>query len=225
MTSPARAAPPRPRQRADQASGRARSSRGGLFAIATALSRALGYGTICTSRLLRRGSDVGHSPAADPLQDLTVADAMSPFQPQLAVALSPGPASGPGPAALPRQDTRRHTPQVLFASEPLARALRQLELYGRDGLPVISADRQRLQGWITCQDVLHAVAQHISAAQEKLAADSARPGAQAWPGEPPAPLPGYPILDHRTLRDPGEPAGRVDGASGAAAGRESHAPA
>jgi len=202
MTSPARAAPPRPRQRADQASGRARSSRGGLFAIATALSRALGYGTIYTTRLLRRRTDIDHSPAADPLLDLTVADAMSPFRLQLAVALSPGPAPGPGPAAPPGPATSRHTP-VLLASESLAQALRQLELCGRDGLPVISADGQRLQGWMTCQNVLHAVAQRISAAQEQLAVDSVRPGAQA---------------------SPGALAGRVNGARGAAAGQERHAP-
>ena len=36
--------------------------------------------------------------------------------------------------------TRVRHPQALFANESLAQALRQLELYGRDGLPVIDTE-------------------------------------------------------------------------------------
>ncbi|MGI9004761.1 MAG: chloride channel protein [Streptosporangiaceae bacterium] len=169
-------------------------------AIATALSRALSYGTIYTTKLLRRGTDIDHPPAADPLEDLTAAEAMRPFQlPLTAATLPPGSAPGPDYAALPGPVTSQRTPQVLFTTEPLAQALRQLALYGRDGLPVISADGQQLQGWITSQNVLQAVARRISAApaaaQAQLAADHARPGSQDAPGEPPSPLPGYQILE------------------------------
>jgi CIC family chloride channel protein len=171
-------------------------------AIATATSRALSYGTIYTTKLLRRGTDIDHPPTGDPFEDLTAADAMHPFPAPLSLAAGPpGPpgAPGPDPAPPPGPVTRRHHPQMLFAAESLTQALRQLELYGRDGLPVISADGQQLQGWITSQNVLQAVARHMhaapSAAQAQLPAAPAVPGPQAVPGQPPDPLDGYQILE------------------------------
>ena len=168
-------------------------------AIATALSRALSYGTIYTTKLLRRGTDIDRPPAADPFEDLSAADAMRPFAAPLTLAAQP-----PGPpsadrAPLPGPVTHQHHPQVLFAGESLAQALRQLELYGRDGLPVISADGQHLQGWITSQNVLQAVAGHMhavpAAAQAQPAAGTAVSGPQAAPPQPPTPLRGYQILE------------------------------
>jgi CIC family chloride channel protein len=151
-------------------------------AIATATSRALSYGTIYTTKLLRRGTDIDHVPSADPFEDLTAADAMRAFQPALPADPGPG-----GPAAgfpaLPGPVTGRLSPQVLFATESLTQAVRQLELYGRDGLPVISDDGQRLQGWLTSSNVLQAVARHIRAArdggpQAQAAAGQVLPGPQ-----------------------------------------------
>ena len=81
---------------------------------------------------------------------------------------------------------------MLFASESLTQALRQLELYGRDGLPVISADGQHLQGWITTQNVLQAVARHIRTA----AAGTAQP----QPAAAPAPHGPHDIPARRRLR-------------------------
>ena len=137
-------------------------------AIATAVSRALSYGTIYTTKLLRRGTDIDRAPSADPFEDLTAADAMRPFPAPLTAARRPTrPAGAPGPdrAPLPGPVTHQHHPQMLFANESLTQALRQLVLYGRDGLPVMSADGQHLQGWITSQNVLQAVARHMHAAQ------------------------------------------------------------
>ena len=87
-------------------------------AIATATSRALSYGTIYTTKLLRRGTDIDHPPSADPFEDLTAADAMHPFPAPLTIAAgSPGPPGGPGPdrAPLPGPITHQHHPQMLFA--------------------------------------------------------------------------------------------------------------
>jgi hypothetical protein len=39
-------------------------------------SRGLSYGTIYTTKLLRRGTDIDRVPSADPFQGLTAADAM-----------------------------------------------------------------------------------------------------------------------------------------------------
>jgi CIC family chloride channel protein len=169
-------------------------------AIATALSRALSYGTIYTAKLLRRGTDIDHATSADPLADLTVAEAMRPFSPPLAASPPPvpAPASGPGHAALPGPVTSQRRPQVLFAGESLAQALRQLALYGRDGLPVLSADAQHLQGWITSQNVLQAVGRVTvgpAAGRARFAAGGAPPDPRADLHEAPAPLPGYQILE------------------------------
>ena len=169
------------------------------FAIATTVSRALSYGTIYTTKLLRRGIDIDRASSADPFEDLTAADAMRPFPAPLTIAPQPPGLPGPERAALPGPVTHQHDPQVLFASESLTQALRQLELYGHDGLPVISDDGQHLQGWITSQNVLQAVARHMHAAPAAppapSAADPAVPIPQAAPGQPPDPLRGYQILE------------------------------
>ncbi len=172
-------------------------------AIATATSRALSYGTIYTTKLLRRGTDIDHVPSADPFEDLTAADAMHTFPAPLpASPAPPGLPGGPGPdqASLPGPVTHQREPQVLFADESLAQALRQLVLYGRDGLPVLSADGQHLLGWITGQNVLQAVACRIGASlaaaeQAELAAGWALPGPHPNPGDAPDPLRGYQILE------------------------------
>ena len=172
-------------------------------AIATATSRGLSYGTIYTTKLLRRGTDIDRAPSADPFEDLTAADAMRRFPAPLAAANGPsGPPGVPaaGHPALPGPVTRQRSPQVLFATEPLTQAVRQLELYGRDGLPVISDDGQHLQGWLTSQNVLQAVARQISPAQ----AGTAQPQPAAGPALPsrqddlhraPTPLDGFNVLE------------------------------
>ena len=172
-------------------------------AIATVLSRSLSYGTIYTTKLLRRGIDIDHVPSADPFADLTAADAMHSFgTPLAAVPAPPGPPGGPGPdrAALPGPVTHQREPQVLFANESLAQALRQVVLYGRDGLPVLSTDGQHLLGWITSQNVLQAVARRIgttltATAQAQLAAGWALTGPHANLHDAPDPLRGYQILE------------------------------
>ena len=172
-------------------------------AIATVVSRALSYGTIYTTKLLRRGTDIDRAPSADPFEKLTAADAMRPFQPPLTTPPAPQNApGGPGEdrAWLPGPVTHQRDLQVLFANESLAQALRQLVLYGRDGLPVLSTDGQQLQGWITSQNVLQAIARHISVAQA-AAAQTHPPTARALPKPPadpthaPTPLHGYQILE------------------------------
>ena len=169
-------------------------------AIATAVSRSLSYGTIYTTKLLRRGIDIDRTPSADPFENLTAADAMRPFRPALP-AVPPDLPGGTDPdlAALPGAITHQREPQLLFASESLAQALRQLILYGRDGLPVLSADGQQLKGWITSQNVLQSVARQINAsltatAQAQLAAQWAVPDPHTPTGAP-DPLRGYQILE------------------------------
>ena len=164
-------------------------------AIASTVSRALSYGTIYTTKLLRRGTDIDRATPWRALQDLKVADAMQPFQPPFAVthghkegASGDGTAPASGNAAgnraggsngaepvttqtavLPGPVTGEHDPHAICATESLAQALRQLEIYGRDGLPVLSNDGQRMVGWVTNTSVLGAVAHEIRSAQEETA--------------------------------------------------------
>jgi CIC family chloride channel protein len=174
-------------------------------AIATAISRALSYGTIYTTKLLRRGTNIDRPAPAHAFEELTVADAMRAFAAPLAVAPAPDGAGNrgrPAPdwASLAGPVTYQRDPQALFAGESLAQALRQLVVYGRDGLPVLSADGQHVQGWVTNADVLRAVARQITGsraatAQAQLAAEWARPGRQAVLHDAPTPLRGYQILE------------------------------
>ncbi len=111
--------------------------------------------------------------------------------------------------ALPGPVTYRRDPQSLFAGESLAQALRQLVVYGRDGLPVLSEDGQRLLGWVTDNRVLHTVARKVNTAQAQtaqaqLAAEWALPDPGSTLREPPTPLRGYQILE--VTIEPGSPA-------------------
>lgn len=120
--------------------------------------------------------------------------------------------------------TYEHEPQALFASESLAQALRQLEVYGRDGLPVVSADGRRLEGWITNASVLRALAQQVTgtrgdAVQAQASADWRHDDAEAMLRNPPAPLSGYRVEEiavtsdspaaGRALRDVAWPRGGI----------------
>ena len=183
-------------------------------AIASTVSRALSYGTIYTTKLLRRGTDIDQAAPWRALADLKITDVMRPFRPALPVppdSTAPaahggspaGNGSTPQPDAVPGPVTGRHDPQALFASESLSQALRQLEVYGRDGLPVLSPDGQRVEGWVTGASVLRALARQITGSQADTIAGAGRrrPGAPRRGGHAPAPagpaarLPGH--RDHR----------------------------
>jgi CIC family chloride channel protein len=202
-------------------------------AVATAVSRALSHGTIYTTKLLRRGTDIDRPAPAHALHNLTVADAMHRFPVPLAVppaaqsvatgTAAGGPATHPdGWADLAGPVTYQRAPQALFAGEPLAEALRQLLVYGRDGLPVLSADGRQVQGWVTNNRVLQAVARQVDAsraeaARAQLAADWALPDPDAALRQPSTPLPGYQMLEI-TVQDRSPAAGIALGRIGWPAG-------
>ena len=193
-------------------------------AIASAVSRALSYGTIYTTKLLRRGTDIDRSTPWRALSDLKVADAMQPIRPPFTLTHThdgasvskggPAPAAGnkgrgvngaspvsaPVTATLPGPVTGDHDPQAIFGTESLAQALRQLEVYGRDGLPVLSDDGQQVAGWVTNASVLSAVAREIDSAPEETAGARAAAGAghdtpESAAAQPPNPLPAYRVVE------------------------------
>lgn len=69
---------------------------------------------------------------------------------------------------LPGSMTHERTPQAMYGSESLSQALRQLIFYGRDGLPVLSADGARVEGWVTNASAMHAIARDLGAATMDL---------------------------------------------------------
>jgi CIC family chloride channel protein len=197
-------------------------------AVASTVSRAVSYGTIYTTKLLRRGTDIDRATPWRILQDLKVSDAMQAFQPPFVLdaarsrighepdgpggtvladpdrlASANGALLGTTAAALPGPVTGELEPQAIFATESLAEALRQLEIYGRDGLPVLSDDAQQITGWVTNATVIGAVAREIRAAQQDVAQaqeaaevqEAALATQPAHPLKPSNPLPGYRIVE------------------------------
>jgi len=178
-------------------------------AVATATSRALSYGSIYTTKLLRRGRDIDRAAPWRAFGDLKAADAMRPFPAPLAVAAEAdghGSRAVPDPVRLPGPVTHRSDPQAVYATESLAQTLRQLHAYGRDGLPVLSEDGQHVEGWITNASVLRVVASELgrpAPAGQARSDESGESGRDVRDPEPPAPLAGYQVLE--VTVSPGSP--------------------
>ncbi|MGH2883058.1 MAG: TrkA C-terminal domain-containing protein, partial [Solirubrobacteraceae bacterium] len=93
----------------------------------------------------------------------------------------------------------KQRPQALFAEEDLEDARRQLILYGRDGLPVLSRDGQ-LRGWLTRADLLRALATNLNTSEQEIqdgaiAADLAVKDPGSAVHEPSTPLRGYETVE------------------------------
>jgi CIC family chloride channel protein len=179
--------------------------------VAVGVSKRLSYGTIYTTKLLRRGIDIERPKPSSMLQLLTVGDVMQPLDnkngPRVIVSSGDGSLNGDANASpLSVADIGEvvgaQRPQALFDDETLEQALRQLVLFGPNGLPVVSADRQSVVGWVTQEDVVHAMAVRIAAsvsetAKGTLAAERASPDAAKMLHVPPTPLEGYELVEIR----------------------------
>ncbi|OBB80708.1 chloride channel protein [Mycobacterium colombiense] len=174
-------------------------------AVGTTVSRGLSYGTIYTAKLLRRGIDIDRPAPTHAFAGLTVAEAMHSFTTPLDLTHPAGDATHDWTALL-GPVTRIREPQALFANDSLAQALRQLVLYGRDGLPVIDTDARHVRGWLTNQNVLRAVGAYVTDLESGITAG--RRGDE-W-GDPQAPdtehdprsqLDGYCIVEHTLAAD------------------------
>jgi CIC family chloride channel protein len=143
--------------------------------IAAQLAKRITHGSIYTTKLLRRGIDIERPKATAALQSVKVQDAMQPIRTLEArrqgssdLLSTERPAVDQsrwerlvGPVTLSRR------PQTLFAEEDLEQARRQLILYGRDGLPVVSRHGQLL-GWLTRADVLRALTGKLSSSEDEI---------------------------------------------------------
>jgi CIC family chloride channel protein len=200
-----------------------------MFAVALAVgvSKRLTHGTIYTTKLLRRGTDIDRPKPSSMLQVLTVDEIMQPLGAANGrAALSPlSHDQSAGDRLLPSawvpqfgNIVDRRPPQALFGEETLEQALRQLVLYGPDGLPVVSPDRHHVVGWISYGDVVRAMAERTRASDTEVAAGTlasqwATPDAGGHLHVAPAPLEGYEIMQV-TIRSDSPGIGRpIDEAS------------
>jgi len=182
-------------------------------AVGTTVSRALSYGTIYTAKLLRRGTDIERPTPTHAFAELTAADAMHRFTHPLDLTRDGD--TRRDWTALLGPVTRVREPQALFANDSLAQALQQLVRYGRDGLPVIDTDARCVQGWLTNQNVLRAVATYLANAEPEMAASRsaatwADPRAKTAEHDMRSQLSGHQIVE-RTLRPDSAAVGRTLG--------------
>ncbi len=136
--------------------------------VAVAVSRRLTYGTIYTTKLLRRGIDIDRPRPANLLQILTAHDVMQPLRAHPFSTLgsdSPSATSGAESGGALGSLVERHPPQGVVEDEPLDQTLRQLALYGPNGLPVVDADRTAVVGWVTREDVVDEIAERLELAE------------------------------------------------------------
>jgi CIC family chloride channel protein len=176
--------------------------------ISSLVAKRITHGSIYTTKLLRRGIDIERPKALAALQALTVADVMQPIAtadgqgPALALAADTG--ATPEWERLIGPVTLTSPPQALFAEEDLEQARRQLVLYGRDGLPVVSRDGH-LRGWLTRVDVLKALATNLRTDETEIergaiAADLTDNDPVSAIHTPSTQLSGYKLLELR-IRD------------------------
>ena len=187
-----------------------------MCAIASAVSKQISYGSVYTTKLLRRGIDIERPRPAAALQTLKVGSAMTPIATNWA-ALDAGAADhtlageGGSAALAPRATAGSWSalggtvvdvsdPQELFAEETLEQALRQLTLYGRAGLPVISEDRSRVEGWLSRGAILRTLAEQIEDAERNaergaMAAEFGTEDPHDRAHQPTHPLDGYKLVE------------------------------
>jgi CIC family chloride channel protein len=173
--------------------------------ISSLVAKRITHGSIYTTKLLRRGIDIERPKALAALQALTVAEVMQPIATAdgqvPALALATNTVASPEWERLIGPVTRTSPPQALFAEEDLEQARRQLVLYGRDGLPVISRDGH-LRGWLTRADVLKALATNLNTDEQEIergaiAADLTDNDPVSAIHTPSTPLSAYKLLELR----------------------------
>ena len=172
-------------------------------AIATAVSGGLSYGTIYTTKLLRRGQDIDRAAPWRAFTDLTAAQVMSPLRTPIELASSRHATTAAEDvgaddveADLPGTVTHARDPQAVFATESITDVLRQLDEYGRDGLPVLSDDGRRIQGWITNHSAIQTITRELGKHVTITPSDAFTGGAgHHAPAGPATPLTGYQLLE------------------------------
>ncbi len=151
--------------------------------ISTVVSRAMGYGTIYTTKLLRRGQDIERTAPWRVFSELTAAGVMRRIDPP-----EPAPDAVEDAGAGPHG--RHQGPAMVFETESVTDVLRHLETDRHDRLPVLSVlseDGSQVVGSISGGSILHTVARQLSGPRARSlraaeAAAAAGAGTDGGPG-------------------------------------------
>ena len=191
-------------------------------AIASMISRALSYGTIYTTKLLRRGTDIDRATPWRALADLKIADAMRPFRaplpvppaaaPSIAQAAADGGSAAQQVTGRSRAARAGHLPgrpagpvrhRVARPGPAAAGGLRPRRPAG----PVTRRPPDTRLGHRTRRAGRHRPPDHQRAGRDRpgpAAADWDHADPDALPQHPPTPLPGYQVTE--ITIPPGSPA-------------------
>jgi CIC family chloride channel protein len=158
-------------------------------AISTGISRRLSYGSIYTTKLLRRGIDIDRPRPSTLWQQLRVAEVMRPvpegvvggreLEEVMSDLLPLNPAGEAGAADV----SQAPGPHALFPNETLEQALRQLLVYGRQGLPVMGEDGDSVVGWLDSRDLLREFGRRLGQTARQTPAGAR---AASWGADSPA---------------------------------------
>jgi hypothetical protein len=182
-------------------------------AIAATISRALSYGTIYTTKLLRRGTDIDRTTPWRALTDLTVADAMRPFRPTLPVPPDTNGSAEPDWAALAGPVSYQGDPQALFGTESLAQALHARRDHAGPGDGRLGTCRPAIAAAASAHAAIRLPARrdhcHLRFVRDRTEAEghhlAARQHSAVGPARPPAPAaPSRARPDARGSRQPAD---------------------
>ena len=144
--------------------------------IATVVARSVSYGTIYTTKLLRRGQDIERTAPWRAFAGLTAHEVMQASRQPTEVPRERPSAELSGPVV------ERRAPHTVFSSESVTEVLRHLQTEGRDAVPVVSEDGRYIVGWATGRSVLHAVADRLAVRAVLPEGDEPEPGRSTLPG-------------------------------------------
>jgi CIC family chloride channel protein len=144
-------------------------------AIATVVARAFSYGTIYTTKLLRRGQDIERTAPWRPFAGLSAQEVMQ-------VSRTPVEVPHAQPAtALTEPVVRDREPRAVFATESVVEVLRHLQTEDRDAVPVLSENGRYVIGWATARSILRTIG-HRLAVHAPAGTEEAEPGHSTLPG-------------------------------------------
>jgi CIC family chloride channel protein len=171
--------------------------------LAAQFARQMSKGSVYTTKLLRRGIALRALHVEQVMQGIAGLDGQ-PLRFTGEDGLPAGTLDGEAWSDLVGPVTLRRRPQMLFGDEDLEQARRQLVLYGRDGLPVMSHDG-RLRGWLTRADVLAALTDRFNSSEQDIERGATVAEGSTGPEhighEPTRPLPGHELLELRIYDD------------------------
>ena len=183
-------------------------------AIATATSRALSYGTIYTTKLLRRGQDIDRAAPWRAFGDLKAADVMRPFpraarrRPRARQRRPARPRPWPGwPGRSPTRATRRRS----WPASPSPRRCARSRPTAATGCPCCPATASKSRAGSPARACWTPSPARSAGSRPSPPQPGAGPDGESSRQDPPNPLPGYQVLEV-TIEDGSPASGQALGA-------------